>query len=66
VYLPGGGTTDLDLGGTTGQFGVRWFDPRNGGTLKRGSVAGVTGGSRVALGTPPDNQAEDWLAVVRR
>ena len=66
VYLPGGGTADLDLGGTTGQFAVHWFDPRNGGTLKRGSVAGVTGGSRVALGTPPDNQAEDWLVVVRQ
>ena len=66
IYLPTGGTSDLDLGGTTGQFAVRWFDPRNGGALTRGSIAGVTGGSRVALGMPPDNQSEDWLAVVRR
>jgi Putative collagen-binding domain of a collagenase len=66
VYLPRGGTTDLDLSGTTGQFAVQWFDPRNGGALKRGSVTGVTRGSRAALGAPPDNRAEDWLVVVRR
>jgi hypothetical protein len=65
VYLPSGGTTDLDLSGTTGQFAVRWFDPRNGGALKRGSIEGVTGGGRAALGAPPDNPAEDWLVVVR-
>ena len=66
VYLPTGGTASLDLLKATGQFAVEWFDPRNGGALKRGSVATVTGGGAVELGTPPDNAAEDWLAVVRR
>ena len=66
VYLPSGGSTDLDLTGATGQFTVNWFDPRNGGALKRGSVASVTGGKRVALGTAPGSPDEDWLAVVRR
>jgi collagenase-like protein with putative collagen-binding domain len=65
VYLPSGGTTELDLTGTTGPFDVQWFDPRNGGGLKRGSVARVTAGGRAALGAPPDNPAEDWLVVVR-
>jgi hypothetical protein len=66
VYLPSGGTTSLDLSGASGQFGVEWFDPRNGGVLKRGSISTVKGGASAALGLPPDNPDEDWLAVVRR
>jgi hypothetical protein len=66
VYLPAGGTSDLDLTGVTGQFSVNWFDPRNGGALKRGTPASVKGGAAVSLGAPPDNPAEDWLVIVRR
>ena len=66
VYLPSGGTTNLDLSGATGIFTISWFDPRNGGPLKAGSVQTTTGGSAVALGMPPDNPAEDWLVIVRR
>jgi Domain of unknown function (DUF5060)/Putative collagen-binding domain of a collagenase len=66
VYLPNGGTADLDLTGVTGQFNVSWFDPRNGGALKRGSVATVAGGKRVSIGGAPATPEEDWLAVVRR
>jgi hypothetical protein len=66
VYLPTGGSADLELAGVSGTLSVNWFDPRNGGALKRGSVAAVTGGRSVALGMPPDNPGEDWLIVVRR
>jgi Domain of unknown function (DUF5060)/Putative collagen-binding domain of a collagenase len=66
VYLPSGGTTRLDLSRASGQFTVSWFDPRNGGGLRRGSVASLKGGSAVALGEPPDSPSEDWLAVIRR
>jgi hypothetical protein len=66
VYLPTGGTTELDLTDAPGTFNLSWFDPRNGGALRRGSVTSVRGGGRVTLGAPPDNPAEDWLAVVRR
>ncbi len=66
VYLPSGGTTALDLSKASGQFTVSWFDPRNGGPLKRGSVSTVKGGASAPLGEPPDNLAEDWLVVVRR
>jgi hypothetical protein len=66
VYLPAGGAADLDLRQTSGQFSVRWFDPRNGGALKRGSVTSVTGGAAASLGTPPDHPEEDWLVVVGR
>lgn len=66
VYLPSGGTTSLDLSKASGQYTVVWFDPRNGGPLKNGSVTIVKAGANVALGTPPDTLDEDWLAVVRR
>ena len=66
VYLPSGGTATLDLSKAAGQFSVDWFDPRNGGPMKKGSVATVKGGAAIALGAPPDNPGEDWLAVVRR
>jgi hypothetical protein len=66
VYLPSGGTADLDLGQAAGIFAVSWFDPRNGGAPRRGSVATVKGGGSVSLGAPPDSPTEDWLAIVRR
>ena len=51
VYLPNGGTAELDLTGVTGQFNVSWFDPRNGGALKRGSVASVARGPALSAAT---------------
>ncbi len=66
VYLPTGGTTSLDLSQASGQFTVGWFDPRNGGALKRGTVASVKAGGAAALGLAPDSPAEDWLVVLRR
>jgi hypothetical protein len=66
VYLPSGGTANLDLSRASGAFMIAWFDPRNGGPLKAGSVRTASGGSTVALGTPPDTPGEDWLAIVRR
>lgn len=66
VYLPSGGTADLDLQGASGRFSVSWFNPRRGGALRPGSVASIDGRSVRSLGTPPDSAAEDWLAVVRR
>jgi hypothetical protein len=66
VYLPRGGSADLDLSGASGEFSVSWFDPRSGGSLKPGSVRTVKGGSPASLGTPPGAADEDWLVVVRR
>ena len=65
VYLPSGGTANLDLSGVKGAFTISWFDPRNGGAPRAGSVQTVNGGAGVSLGMPPDNATEDWLAIVR-
>jgi hypothetical protein len=66
VYLPNGGTADLNLSGATGSYKVSWFNPREGGTLGNGSVTTVEGGGTVPLGEPPAETTEDWLVVIRR
>ena len=66
VYLPTGGTAEIDLSGVSGTFTVQWFDPRHGGPLRAGSVPKVSGGGKVALGTPPRDPTDDWLIVITR
>jgi len=66
IYLPAGGTATLDLTGTKGVFNVRWFDPRTGGGLWRGSIVDVPAGGPIGLGNAPNHPTEDWLVVVRR
>ena len=65
IYLPFGGTTQLDLRGERGAFEVRWFNPRSGGALQRGSVNIVSGGGTVSIGSPPNSQSSDWVALVQ-
>jgi hypothetical protein len=65
VYLPGGGTTSLDLSNASGQYDVRWFNPRSGGALSSGSVRSVSGGGSVSIGNAAADPGEDWLVVVR-
>jgi hypothetical protein len=66
VYLPTGGTTKLDLANQSGRFTVHWFNPREGGTLLKGSVQSIDGGGERELGSPPTDASADWLAVIRR
>ena len=66
VYLPNGGTADIDLAGATGSFTVKWFNPRTGGELINGSVNSVEGGKVGSLGHSPADVDEDWLIVIRR
>ena len=66
VYLPHGGSADLDLTLATGRFDVSWFNPRSGGPLRPGSVRTLKGGGSSSLGAPPESADEDWLVVVRR
>lgn len=65
VYLPRGGTAELDLTGVGGKFAVRWFNPRAGGSLQIGSVTRVHGGGRVSLGQPPTDLHEDWVVLLQ-
>lgn len=64
VYLPNGGTTNLNLSGQGGQYNVKWFDPRNGGNLQSGSVQSISGGSNQSLGNAPNNSNKDWVIYI--
>ena len=66
IYLPRGGTTDLDLGKTTETFQIRWFNPREGGLLQRGTLASTTGPGTVNIGQPQRDTDKDWVALVER
>ena len=62
VQLRSGGTHTLNLSGASGTFRIRWFDPRNGGSLITGNS--VSGGGSVSLGAPPNSTTQDWIALV--
>ena len=66
VYLPDGGTTQLNLSAAEGSFQIKWFNPRTGGPLKTGTVKSVTGGRQVNLGSAQEDTTEDWLIVVQK
>lgn len=79
VYLPDGGSTQLDLSNSEGTYSVAWFNPRSGGALQAGSVDQLSGGGKVSVGTPPSPAQnleagaasqkpikEDWLVVIRK
>ncbi len=68
VYLPNGGTSDIDLSSESpkAKFSIKWFNPRTGEKLMRGSVRSVKGGRLVSVGNPPNEESEDWLAVLSK
>jgi hypothetical protein len=64
VYLPKGGSPSLKLG--TGTYKVKWFNPRTGGLLVKGSVETVQGPGEKPLGAPPSDADKDWAILVAR
>lgn len=66
VYLSAGASAKLDLSETDGEFLVRWYNPRTGGELQAGTVASVSAGGPVEIGSAPEESEQDWLAVLRR
>jgi len=65
VYLPKGGTTDIDLGSSAGTYRVSWYNPRAGGTPLDGSVATIAGPGAQSIGQPPSDLQEDWAVLIR-
>ncbi len=63
VYMGTGGSSELWL--PEASYSIRWFDPRNGGDLKEGTVSTVSGGGFRSLGAPPHDKERDWVALVR-
>ncbi|MEM6366617.1 MAG: putative collagen-binding domain-containing protein, partial [Planctomycetota bacterium] len=66
VYLPTGGTCDIELSSAKGTFQVRWYNPRVGGSLEIGSIGQIDGGETRTLGQPPSDASEDWVVLVTK
>ena len=66
IYLPTGGSTDVDLTGAPGDYNVFWYDPRNGGDLVSGSILTLKGGGLQNTGLPPENVNLDWVAFIEK
>ena len=66
VYLPNGGTAEIDLSGAKGPYDIQWYDTRHGGKLKQGSVKSIRGGKISNLGQAPGSKNEDWLVLISK
>jgi hypothetical protein len=60
------GAGTIDLSGQTGSYTLKWFDPRNGGSLQAGSVAEIQGGGVRTLGGAPSALGKDWVVVLSK
>lgn len=66
VYIPRTSPIALDLENVDGAFTVDWFNPRTGGSLQKGSIPAIQGGSSVNLGNAPETDGADWVIVIRK
>ncbi|RDC63813.1 DUF5060 domain-containing protein [Adhaeribacter pallidiroseus] len=64
IYLPTGGTTDLNVGSSFGNYQVHWFNPRTRKELQKGSVLQIQGTGWQSIGVPPQNDGQDWVCLV--
>ncbi|MEX0291565.1 MAG: DUF5060 domain-containing protein [Flavobacteriaceae bacterium] len=66
IFLPGGETTEINLGENTQAYSIRWYDPRRGGSLMPGSVTEIDGSGYKAIGFPPYDFEHDWVALLKK
>lgn len=66
VYLLNGGPIELDLSGSDYEFDIKWYNPRSGGELIKGSDESISGGDLVNLGEPPEDKGKDWVLLIKK
>ncbi len=66
VLLKKGGESQLDFKNFEGKYTVKWFDLRNGGEMKSGSIKNISGNGKKSLGTPPNNPDKDWVVLIQK
>ena len=64
VYLNKGGSANITV--ASGDYDVKWFDPRNGGSLKNGSVTKISGSGSKSVGNPPSSTSSEWVVLVAK
>lgn len=64
IYLPRIKETKLNLFGTNNTFSIKWYNPREGGKLKNGTIKSIKGGGlKTSIGFPPRKEG-DWVALI--
>ncbi|MBN1819541.1 MAG: DUF5060 domain-containing protein [Prolixibacteraceae bacterium] len=66
IYLPDGNKKVNIYSEENNEYQVRWFNPRKGGDLQKGSIDLITGIGNIGIGTPPETNGKDWVAVIKR
>lgn len=66
IYLPEGGTSQLDMTDASDTFEVLWYSPRTGGELMENQVNEIAGGEIVEINGAPDRKNEDWAVLIRK
>ncbi|MEJ7676104.1 MAG: hypothetical protein WKF59_26230 [Chitinophagaceae bacterium] len=57
MYLKTGGSSNITL--PSGNYTVKWYNPRKGGSLQNGSITNIGSGT-ISIGNPP---SETFLIV---
>ncbi|MEM6515235.1 MAG: DUF5060 domain-containing protein [Bacteroidota bacterium] len=65
IYVPGDDNSNLNIGNSGDNYILKWYDPKNGGTLQDGSVTEVVATGNIDFGNPPNNSNEDWILLLR-
>ena len=67
IYLhPGQKTTEINLGETEMNYTVRWYNPREGGDLQKGSIENVEANSNASIGLAPNDIENDWVVLLKK
>ncbi len=66
LYLPSGGSTNINLGNTGLQYTIEWYNPRSGGALQSGSKAIVNASNTANIGNPPSQTSQDWVVLLKK
>jgi hypothetical protein len=66
IYLPGGGSRQIDLSNDTNTYSIFWYDSRNGGELRTGNTSRIVGGKPGIIGLPPGDLVKDWVCLLRK
>lgn len=63
IYLPNASSEGIiNLSGVSGEFELRWYNPRTGNF--EGNVKTVKSGGSVRLGSAPSSTDEDWVVLL--
>jgi len=65
VFLRNGSGT-INLEGQTGEYSVKWFDPRNGGKLQTASIKSIESGKTQLLDGAPSAKERDWVVLLQK